>query len=237
MKNFLLLIAACITLTSCGGQVNSPSVPQQKFVPCVNCFGTVFVGDSIFGRLSTNNNFINAGYIDAGVFGQRTDEMLSRLSEIISGQNVCHGFIPPSGQSNTSGFPYECVTLTQQPKEIVIMGGWNNFFQNNPGNTALSDIKQMVSMAQAKGIKVVVCTLYAYDTAHPASWMVPTGNAPVTFYDMWRIPLNQGIENIPSATVVDISNVFSGQSGYTIDGVHPTDAGNNEMLTAIQNRL
>jgi hypothetical protein len=117
------------------------------------------------------------------------------------------------------------------------MGGWNNFFQNNPGNTALSDIKQMVSMAQAKGIKVVVCTLYAYDTAHPASWMVPTGNAPVTFYDMWRIPLNQGIENIPSATVVDISNVFSGQSGYTIDGVHPTDAGNNEMLTAIQNRL
>lgn len=236
MKNFLILMAACIALTSCGGQANLTST-QSQFVPCSNCSGTVFFGDSIFGRLTENNTFIDAGYVDAGVFGQRTDEMLVRLPQVITGENVCHGFIPPSGQTDTSGFPYECVTLKQQPKEIVLMGGWNNFFQGNNGNTALSDIQQMVNMAQAKGIKVVVCTLYAYDPAHPTPWMVPTGKAPVTFYDMWRLPLNTGIKGIKNVSVVDLSNTFSGQSGYTVDGVHPTDIGNEDMLTAIKEML
>lgn len=212
--------------------------------PCTQCSGTVFVGDSIFGRLVADTTFTNAGYINAGVFGERTDEMLARFPEIISGQNVCHGDNPPAGSPADPNFPYVCSPLPEQPRTVVIMGGWNNFFQNNPGNTAFSDIQSMAFLAEERGIKVIVCTLYAYDPGHPAPWMVPTGNAPVTFYNVWRNPLNveirfldntsvDGLRTIGNVSVVDLSSVFAGQSFYTIDGVHPTDAGNTQLMNAI----
>ena len=95
----------------------------------------------------------------------------------------------------------------------------------------------MAAMARESGVKVIICTLYAYDPAHPAPWMVPTGNAPVTFYDMWRVPLNGHIASINGLTVVNISGVFTGQNDYTIDGVHPNTAGYAQMRDAISHAL
>lgn len=211
-------------------------VATHAIQPCTNCAGTVFVGDSIFGRLATSNTFINQSYVDAGVFGQRTDEILARFADTISGANVCHGYNPPAGVAADPNFPYVCSSLPEQVKTVVILAGWNNMFQG--ANVAYvtemaANIQRMVSMALAKGIKVVVCTVYAYDPGLPASWMVPTGNAPVTFYDMWRVPLNNQIAGMQNVTVVDLSAVFAGQTNYTIDGVHPTDGGNAQMLNAI----
>ncbi|HEY2362716.1 MAG TPA: hypothetical protein VGK36_16460 [Candidatus Angelobacter sp.] len=60
-------------------------------------------------------------------------------------------------------------------------------------------------MATAKGVKVIICTVYAYDPAHPAPWMAPTGAAPVTFYDVWRTPLNNSIGLMNGVTLVDYS--------------------------------
>jgi len=208
-------------------------VPSSIPAPCTNCAGVVFVGDSIFGRLAINNTFINQGYIDAGVFGQRTDEILARFADTISGANVCHGYNPPAGSPADPNFPYECSSLPQQVKTVVILAGWNNMFQGaniSYVNEMSANIQAMVTMAQAKGIKVIVCTVYAYDPGLPAPWMVPTGNAPVTFYDMWRVPLNNQIAAMQNVTVVDLSAVFAGQMNY---GVHPTDGGNAQMLNAI----
>lgn len=248
----LTFVAMVLLLAGCGGSqlpvvagTARPNVPSAVLVPpCTQCAGTVFVGDSIFGRLVADTTFTNAGYINAGVFGERTDEMLARFPEIISGQNVCHGYNPPAGLPTDPDFPYVCSSLSEPPQTVVIMGGWNNFFQNNPGNTALSDIQQMAHLAEKHGIKVIVCTLYAYDPGHPAPWMVPSGTAPVTFYDVWRNPLNVGILSLDNSSldgpfsmgdvsVVDLSSVFAGESFYTIDGVHPTDAGNTQMMNAI----
>jgi hypothetical protein len=247
----LTFVALVLLLAGCGTQPHvpingaQPHAPSGALVqPCTQCSGTVFVGDSIFGRLVADTTFTNAGYINAGVFGERTDEMLARFPEIISGQNVCHGDNPPAGSPADPNFPYVCSPLPEQPRTVVIMGGWNNFFQNNPGNTAFSDIQSMAFLAEERGIKVIVCTLYAYDPGHPAPWMVPTGNAPVTFYNVWRNPLNVEIRfldntsvdelrSIGNISVVDLSSVFAGQSFYTIDGVHPTDAGNTQMMNAI----
>jgi lysophospholipase L1-like esterase len=33
--------------------------------------------------------------------------------------------------------------------------------------------------------------------------------------------------------VVDTSAIFAGQSNYTLDGIHPNDYGNSQMLNAI----
>jgi len=108
------------------------------------------------------------------------------------------------------------------------MAAWNNFFQNDSGNPA-DDLQSMAAMAKANGVKVIICTVYAYDPAHPAPWMVPAGAAPVTFYDMWRTPFNKTIGQIQSASFVDFSALFDGQSDYTVDGIHPNDSGYSQM--------
>jgi hypothetical protein len=96
----------------------------------------------------------------------------------------------------------------------------------------------MADMAKARGVRVLVCTLYAYDPGHPAPWMVPTGNAPVTFYDMWRDPLNTGIRALKGVTVVDLDAEFIGQIDYTADGIHPNiGASNIEVLNTIIGKL
>lgn len=248
MGKILIVVALCLAAVACGGQPHMPigdPIPRPTPTPavqaCTACAGVVFVGDSIFGRLVQEPLFQSAGYIDSGVFGQRTDEMLARFPQIVTGQNVCSGYIPPAGQPGDSDFPFVCQTLAQQPKEIVILAGWNNMFQG--ANSAYisemaSNIQSMVSMAQAKGIKVVVCTVYAYDPGHPAPWMQPIGSAPVTFYDMWRVPLNSSIGNIRGISAVDLSGLFAGQIDYTEDGVHPTfGIGNVQMLNAIEAKL
>jgi hypothetical protein len=219
-----LILAAGIFLSGCGGNTATPQP------------GIVFVGDSIFGRLSTNATFKQAGYINGGVFGQRTDQILAGFQDVISGKSVCHGFQTADGTPDPV-FPYSCSPLPVPPQTVVIFAGWNNLFQGNPGNTALSDIESMAHIAKLHGVKAVICTLYAFDPGHPAPWMVPTGNAPVTFYDGWRDPLNDGLRAIPGVSIVDLSQVFQGQSDYTIDGVHPTDQGNNQLLSSIMQQL
>lgn len=226
-KNSILkvipVLFALLLISGCGGSVQHSSRS-----------GIVFVGDSIFGRFTAESQFAQSGYIDAGVFGERTDQMLARFPDILSGQNVCHGFNPANDVAPDPQFTYECSSLPSAPAVVVIMGGWNNFFQGNVSNSALADLQQMATMARDQHVKVVICTLYAFDPAHPAPWMVPAGNAPVTYYDMWRTPLNDGIRQMRGVGVFDADAVFSGQSDYTDDGIHPTlGASDLQLLKAI----
>lgn len=204
-------IALLLLLVGCGGTTR-PQSPQPS---------TIFFGDSIFGAWNLDGYFLGKQYVNGGMFGYRTDQLKALLPDVLSGNKVCHGL------DGNSTFPLTCVSVTP-PKTIVIMAGWNNLFQDNFGNPA-DDLQSMAAMATAKGVKVIICTVYAYDPAHPAPWMLPTGDAPVTFYDMWRTPLNNNIGLIPGVTVVDFSGLFNGQSDYTVDGIHPNDSGYAQM--------
>jgi GDSL-like Lipase/Acylhydrolase family len=223
MKVKVFVLALALALVGCGGkpQVATSTVPRS---------GVVFFGDSIFGRWNIDADFPGKGYVNGGMYGYRTDQLLEILPAVLSGERVCHGL------AGNDTAPLVCQSIPA-PATIVIEAGWNNFFQGNKGNTALPDITSMVKLAQSKGVRVIVTTLYAYDPAHPAPWMVPTGNAPVTFYDMWRLPLNGGIEKIQGVTVVDLSGVFAGQSGYTLDGVHPINAAYSQMRDVLNPAL
>jgi hypothetical protein len=212
-------LALLLVLVGCGGRSNNP---QQQPGP----HPVVFFGDSIFGEWNLEEHFPGAGYVNGGMFGYRTDQLLAILPDVLSGKEVCHGL------AGNGTFPLTCVSGIPRPETIVIMAGWKNFFQGE--SAALSDLQSMAEMANNKGVRVIICTLYAYDPARPAPWMQPQGNAPVTFYDMWRDPLNTGImTDIPNVTVVDFSTLMSGQSGYTQDGVHPTDAAYDQMTALI----
>lgn len=215
------MFALLFLLAGCGGGAIRPPQPPPPSV--------IFFGDSIFGAWNLETYFPGKGYVNGGMFGYRTDQLKALLPEVLSGNKVCHGL------DGDTTFPLTCVAVTP-PKTIVILAAWNNFFQGNPGN-ALADLQSMAAMANAKGVKVIMCTVYAYDPAHPAPWMEPTGNAPVTFYDIWRTPLNNGIGTMQGVTFVDFDALLTGQSDYTEDGVHPNDSGYAQMRDLVNQVL
>jgi hypothetical protein len=217
MKSTMLVLL--FVLVGCGGSFQRNSQTQPQSAP------VVFFGDSIFGRMDLNAYFPGKGYVNGGMFGYRTDQLKALLPDVISGNKVCNGL------DGNADFPLTCVSIAK-PKTIVIMAGWNNFFQAN-NVAAISDLQSMAATAKASGVKVIICTLYAFDPAHPEPWMVPTGNAPVTFYDMWRNPLNEGISKEMGITVVDFSSMLAGQSDYTLDGVHPNSSSYSQMAQVL----
>jgi lysophospholipase L1-like esterase len=216
----ITILALLLLLVACGGPVH----PIQPPAPSV-----IFFGDSIFGAWNLETYFPGKPYVNGGMFGYRTDQLRAILPDVLSGNRVCHGL------DGDSTFPLACVPVTQ-PKTIVIMAGWNNLIQSNSGNPA-DDLQSMAAMATAKGMKVIICTVYAYDPAHPAPWMVPSGAAPVTFYDMWRTPLNNSIGQMHGVTFVDFAALFDRQSDYTLDGLHPNESGYLQMRDLINQAL
>ncbi|HEY4679267.1 MAG TPA: GDSL-type esterase/lipase family protein [Candidatus Angelobacter sp.] len=216
----ITMLALLLFLVGCGGAIHQPQPTQPP---------VVFFGDSIFGAWDLEGYFPGKAYVNGGMFGYRTDQLKTILPDVLSGNSICHGL------DGNSTFPLTCAPMTP-PRTIVIMAGWNNFFQGNSGNPS-DDLQSMAATANAKGVKVIICTLYAYDPAHPAPWMVPSGNAPVTFYDMWRTPLNNNIGRMHGVTFVDFSTLFAGHSEYTVDGIHPSDTGYAQMRDLINQTL
>ena len=214
-----LLALTFLLLVGCGSLIQHHQPPQAS---------VIFFGDSIFGIWDLESYFPGKGYVNGGMIGYRTDQLKAALPDVLSGR-VCHGL------DGNDTFPLSCVSVPP-PKTIVIMAAWNNFLQNNFGNPA-DDLQSMAAMAKANGVKVIICTVYAYDPAHPAPWMVPAGAAPVTFYEMWRTPFNKTIGQIQGASFVDFSALFDGQSDYTVDGIHPNDSGYSQMRDLIDQVL
>ena len=216
----ITMLALLLLMVGCGGSIQHPQPPQPS---------VIFFGDSIFGAWNLETYFPGKEYVNGGMFGYRTDQLTTILPDVLSGHKVCHGL------DGDITFPLSCVSVTP-PKTIVIMAAWNNFLQDDTGNPS-DDLQAMAAMATAKGVKVIICTLYAYDPAHPAPWMAPTGNAPVTFYDTWRTPLNNSIGLGGAVTIVDFSGLFDGQSDYTVDGIHPNDSGYAQMRDLLNRYL
>jgi len=206
------IFALLLVLAGCGGK--TPTISTDT---ATARSGTVFLGDSITNRWDLNAYFPGKNYLDAGIEGQRTDEMLARLPEILSGSNVCQG----SATSQT------CQTVTP-PNIVVIYAGWNNLIQGRDPQQAISDIQSMVQLCIARGAHPIVATIYHFDPSFSAgSPAFPDGNSLDGPADL----IDQGIRqmNVP---IVDLEQVFLTQSGYTQDGVHPIPAGYAQMRDA-----
>ncbi len=215
-----MMLTLLLLLVGCGGASHPPQPPQPS---------VIFFGDSIFGAWNLETYFPGKEYVNGGMFGYRTDQLKAIFPDVLSGNKVCRGF------DGDATFPLSCIQVTP-PKTIVIMAAWNNLLQGNAGN-AIDDLQSMAAMASAKSVRVIICTIYAYDPAHPAPWMAPAGKVPVTFYDMWRTPLNNSIGQMRGVTFVDFSTLFEDQSDYTLDGIHPNDSGYAQMRDLINQAL
>ena len=76
--------------------------------------------------------FTQKNYVDKGVSGQRTDEMLAR---------------------------YQTDVLSLDPSCVVIMGGTNDLAQGRTKDQILANLKSMAEQAAAKNMKVVMCSV------------------------------------------------------------------------------
>jgi hypothetical protein len=202
-------LAACLVILSgCGGKTPDAAVSPRA--------GVVFMGDSIFSRWDLNGSFPGKGFIDGGIEGQNTSQILSRLPAAISGASVCTGI---DGS-------LKCQTI-KPPSTIVIFAGWNNLFQGTDPQLAIDDIARMTQLCISSGVRPVILTIYHFDPAYTGGSQF---NAPAD-------EINQGIrgigDNVTQITLVDTEQVFASQSGYTVDGVHPAAAGYSQMQVAL----
>ena len=161
----------------------------------------VFMGDSITeGWKYGDPNFYTHGWIDRGISGQTTQQMLLR-------------------------FPADVLAL--HPRAVHIMAGTNDV-AGNTGPTTLDaivgNIAAMVTLAKAAGIRVV---LAATPPAAKFTWAADLKPAPVIAALNARLHALAAHEHV---TFVDYAPVLATSDGamrdaLTLDGVHPNAKG------------
>ena len=167
----------------------------------------VFMGNSITDFWINNcpEYFADNGYIDRGISGQTTPQMLVR-------------------------FRADVVQL--KPAVVTILAGTNDIAGNTGPSTLemiADNIFSMAELAQANGIKVVLCSvLPAYD--YP--WKSGLNPAPKI------VTLNKMIKAYADAHSYIYLDYFSAmvddrlgmKAEYTKDGVHPNKVGYEVMM-------
>lgn len=199
----LLVLACCIAATS---SVFAQEKDWARFSRYAEANKTVkvpakvvFMGNSITDGWWPNDSafFISNQYIDRGIGGQTTSEMLVR---------------------------FRADVLNLKPKAVVILAGINDIAQNN-GYISLENIfgniVSMAELAKANGIKAILCSvLPAYDFP----WRLGLEPAPKVI-QLNKMLKKYAEEN--KLTYVDYYSALVDDRGglpekYSKDGVHPT---------------
>jgi lysophospholipase L1-like esterase len=169
----------------------------------------VFMGDSITEGWHLDQSFPGKPYINRGISGQTTPQMVLR-------------------------FHQDVVNL--KPKVVVILGGVNDIAGNTgpmtPEDTE-NNLAAMAEIATASGIKVVLCSvLPAYDFSwspgqHPASkiaelntWLKAYAASKSYLYVDYYSPMKDDRGGLPAA--------------LSPDGVHPNPSGYSIMTPLVE---
>ena len=220
MKNMRqwLLIAGCVLVTS---SLFAQEKDWAQFGRYAEANKTVkvpskvvFMGNSITDGWWPNDStfFINNQYVDRGISGQTTSEMLVR---------------------------FRADVINLKPKAVVILAGTNDIAQNNGYislENAFGNIVSMVELAKANNIKPILCSVMP---AYEFGWrkgLEPAGkinklNAMIKAYaDKNKI------------IYVDYHSALADERGglpekYSKDGVHPTLEAYKIMETIVQKAI
>ncbi len=226
MKNIFSFVSLLVILLqlSAYSQVNDINdwINLKKYAKSNESLGkpaagekrVVFMGNSITESWAVLDSgfFKDNGYIDRGISGQTSSQMLLR-------------------------FRHDVIDL--QPVVVVILAGTNDIAEN-AGPIALKDILgniiSMAQLAQANNIKVIICSvLPAYDFPwrhglQPAEKIIKLNSMIKSYCSENKI------------RYVDYySNMVDERKGldkkYTIDGVHPTYDGYKVMDKLIKEAI
>lgn len=202
MKTNIYLFAALFFL-SVSAFAQTPAAAENR---------VVFMGDSITDGWKLDKYFPGKPYVNRGIGGQVTQQMVARFDKDV---------------------------LAAKPKVVVILGGINDLDVNHP--TALQTIqanyRSMAEMAKASGIKVVLASVLpvsdynktADGQIHHRTALFPPANI---------LALNKWLKEYCAANghvYLDYFSAMSDTTGslrasFASDGVHPNDEGYKVMV-------
>jgi len=167
----------------------------------------VFMGNSITeGWINTCPEFFaNRPYINRGISGQTTPQMLIRFRPDV---------------------------INLKPKVVIILAGTNDIAGNTGPSTLemiMDNIKSMAELAKANGIKVILCSvLPAYDYPwrpglNPIEKILSLNNMIKTYAD------ENGMVYLDYYSSM-VDERMGMKAEYSVDGVHPNLAGYKVMM-------
>ncbi|MBX9602288.1 MAG: SGNH/GDSL hydrolase family protein [Bryobacteraceae bacterium] len=101
----------------------------------------IFMGDSITDRWRLNEYFPGRDFLNRGIEGQTTTQMLAR---------------------------FKADVLDLKPAAVVILGGANDLVRGIPIVEIADNIEMMAELARSRGIKVIVASVLAVSDHHRA---------------------------------------------------------------------
>ncbi len=184
--------------------LNKYQKENQATTPSSN--NIVFMGDSIteFWKVNDSSFFSENPFINRGISGQTTSQMLHR-------------------------FPQDVINL--KPSTVVILAGINDIAENSGPitlNEILENIKAMVALANENHIKVILCSVLP---ANKFNWN-PKIKPADKVIELNQMIENYAIQN--KITYVDYYSAMVDdnkglQLQYGEDGVHPNLEGYKVM--------
>ena len=174
----------------------------------------VFLGDSITDIWQLADQFPGKPYVDRGISGQTTPQMLVRM------------------------FP-DVIDL--QPAAVVILAGTNDIAKNTgPETLAMieENFQAMTELAQAHGIKVLLCSVTPISDYGRRPMSAGRPPADILKINAWMKDYAAKVH----ATYVDyfaalVDDKGMLKDGFSMDGLHPNQKGFDLMAPVVQNAI
>jgi lysophospholipase L1-like esterase len=171
----------------------------------------VFLGDSITDMWKLAQYFPGKPYVNRGIGGQTTPQMLVRMYPDV---------------------------INLHPLLLVILAGTNDIARNTGPQSAEmieDNFRAITELAQAHNIKIVLCSLTPVSDYTMRKQTAQRPPADILLLNEW---LKKYAEQIHAAYVdyhsaLSDSNGFL-QEGYSIDGLHPNEKGYAVMAPLVQ---
>ena len=201
--NYFLFLAILLTYTVFYSQNNSEKRSTKKIV---------LMGNSITEHWQTYTPLFfkeNSFFINKGISGQTTVEMLSRFNEDVINQN---------------------------PQAVYILAGINDIAQNS-GYISIDDIStniiKMGLLAQKNNIKVIICSVMPVTEI---AWNEKIKNANQKVIELNQKLINKSKKN--NFTYLDYYSKMKDElNSLTYDGLHPNEKGYIKMNAIIKKSL
>lgn len=162
----------------------------------------VFLGDSITDIWKLNQFFPGKPYVNRGISGQTTAQMLVRMYPDV---------------------------IDLHPAAVIILAGTNDIAQNTGPQTARmieENFKAMVELAQAHHIKVILCSLTPVSDYTRFPQTVRRPPADILELNAWLKQYAAQVHAVYAdyySAVVDSEGMF--RNGDSNDGLHPNEKG------------
>ena len=178
----------------------------------------VFLGDSITDGWKLSQYFPNKPYVNRGISGQTTPQMLARMFEDV---------------------------INLKPEAMIVLGGTNDIARNT-GPVTLSmleeNIQMITELAHAHGIKVILCSVTPISDYGPRRMTDGRPPADILRLNAWMKEYTARNHE----TYCDYFTALVDEKGWlkegiSRDGLHPNDKGYDLMVpvaaAAIQTAL